>query len=383
MPRTATDAAGRARPPDPLRLHLVALRRVLALAEGRRAVHRRPPRRGRLPDRRGARAPREHVVLDRRALLAGARLRGLPGAPGGRARGVPPPAPPRRPDDGLEPAAPLFSLDQSAVRDRPSPPTTSTSRRPRARSRAREVEGAIEAIAAAERVLIAGTDQMAFFASYLRHLLMLLDIRAEIAASPSQEALSRLGRIDEGTLVIGLSAGRPHPLVVRAMKIARHRKARARWRSPTRRCPRSPSSPSARSTTRRTRRPSCARTPACCRSSRRSPTASTPRRGAVRRPHQGLQLKYESRTTDRAVPRRADRRSPWHRLSMRWHARRSDIPRQGRPGRDAQGRRHHGRRRRRAGEDRRGRRRRRGHGARARARRHPPRRRRRPHVATR
>src|SRR3712207_6637336 len=66
---------------------------------------------------------------------------------------------------------------------------------------------------------------MAFFASYLRHLLMLLDIRAEIAASPSQEALSRLGRIDAGTLVVGLSAGRPHPLVVRAMKIARHRGA--------------------------------------------------------------------------------------------------------------------------------------------------------------
>jgi DNA-binding MurR/RpiR family transcriptional regulator len=88
-----------------------------------------------------------------------------------------------------------------------------------------EVEGAIEAIAAAERILIAGTDQMAFFASYLRHLLMLLDVRAEIAASPSQEALSRLGRIDERTLVIGLSAGRPHPLVVRAMKIARHRRA--------------------------------------------------------------------------------------------------------------------------------------------------------------
>ena len=83
-----------------------------------------------------------------------------------------------------------------------------------------EVEAAIEAIAEADKLLIAGTDQMAFFASYLRHLLMLLDVRAEIAASPSQETLSRLGRIDEGTLVIGLSAGRPHPLVVRAMKIA-------------------------------------------------------------------------------------------------------------------------------------------------------------------
>ena len=76
-------------------------------------------------------------------------------------------------------------------------------------------------------MLVVGTDQMAFFASYLRHLLMLLDVQADIVVSPSQEALSRLGRIDEDTVVIGLSAGRPHPLVVRAMKIARHRKARA------------------------------------------------------------------------------------------------------------------------------------------------------------
>jgi DNA-binding MurR/RpiR family transcriptional regulator len=66
---------------------------------------------------------------------------------------------------------------------------------------------------------------MAFFASYLRHLLMLLDLRAEVAASPSQEALGRLSRINDTTLVIGLSAGRPHPLVARAMKLARHRKA--------------------------------------------------------------------------------------------------------------------------------------------------------------
>ena len=74
-------------------------------------------------------------------------------------------------------------------------------------------------------MLVAGTDQMAFFASYLRHLLMLLDLRVDVVASPSQEALSRLGRIDAGTLVVGLSAGRPHPLVVRAMKLARHRQA--------------------------------------------------------------------------------------------------------------------------------------------------------------
>ena len=88
-----------------------------------------------------------------------------------------------------------------------------------------EVAAAIERISRAERILLVGTDQMAFFASYLRHLLMLLDLRAEVVASPSQEGLARLGRIDGETLVIGLSAGRPHPLVTRAMKLARHRRA--------------------------------------------------------------------------------------------------------------------------------------------------------------
>jgi DNA-binding MurR/RpiR family transcriptional regulator len=126
--------------------------------------------------------------------------------------------------NGFE-AAPLFSLDQTPFEQAVAADHVNVEETARKVSRS-EVEGAIEAIATAERILIAGTDQMAFFASYLRHLLMLLDIRAEIAASPSQEALSRLGRIDEGTLVIGLSAGRPHPLVVRAMKIARHRKAK-------------------------------------------------------------------------------------------------------------------------------------------------------------
>jgi len=121
-------------------------------------------------------------------------------------------------------ATPLFSLDQTPFEQAVAADHVNVEETARKVSRS-EVEGAIETIATADRILIAGTDQMAFFASYLRHLLMLLDVRAEIAASPSQEALSRLGRIDEGTLVIGLSAGRPHPLVVRAMKIARHRKA--------------------------------------------------------------------------------------------------------------------------------------------------------------
>jgi len=88
-----------------------------------------------------------------------------------------------------------------------------------------EVSAAVELISRSERILICGTDQMAFFASYLRHLLMLLDLRCEVVASPSQEGLTRLGRIEAGMLVIGFSAGRPHPLIVRAMKLARHREA--------------------------------------------------------------------------------------------------------------------------------------------------------------
>jgi DNA-binding MurR/RpiR family transcriptional regulator len=120
---------------------------------------------------------------------------------------------------------PLFSLDQNPFETAIAADYQNVEETARRVSRS-DVEAAIDAIASADRVLVCGTDQMAFFASYFRHLLMLLDLRAEIVASPSQEALSRLGRIDEGTLVIGLSAGRPHPLVVRAMKLARHRKAR-------------------------------------------------------------------------------------------------------------------------------------------------------------
>ncbi len=123
------------------------------------------------------------------------------------------------------PSAPLFSLDQNEFETALTADHLNVEETARKVSRS-EVESLIEAIVSAEKVLVAGTDQMAFFASYLRHLLMLLDLRVDVVASPSQEALSRLGRIDSSTLVIGLSAGRPHPLVVRAMKLARHRKAK-------------------------------------------------------------------------------------------------------------------------------------------------------------
>jgi DNA-binding MurR/RpiR family transcriptional regulator len=120
--------------------------------------------------------------------------------------------------------APLFALDQREFETALAADLVNVEETAR-KARRELLEEAIDAIAGASRVLVAGTDQMAFFASYLRHLLMLLDLRADVVASPSQEALGRLGRIDAETLVIGLSAGRPHPLVVRALKLARHRGA--------------------------------------------------------------------------------------------------------------------------------------------------------------
>jgi DNA-binding MurR/RpiR family transcriptional regulator len=134
----------------------------------------------------------------------------------------------RRPATGPEvvtTAAPLFSLDHTEFESALAADHVNVEDTAHKLSRS-DVEAAIDAIVSSEKVLIAGTDQMAFFASYLRHLLMLLDVRAEIVASPSQEALGRLSRIDEQTLVIGLSAGRPHPLITRTMKLARHRRAK-------------------------------------------------------------------------------------------------------------------------------------------------------------
>jgi DNA-binding MurR/RpiR family transcriptional regulator len=123
-----------------------------------------------------------------------------------------------------EVSSPLFAIERTEFETSIAADHANVEESARKASRA-TIERAIAAIAGAERIVIAGTDQMAFFASYLRHLLMLLDLRAELVASPSQESLSRLARIDSGTLVIALSAGRPHALVVRAMKLARHRKA--------------------------------------------------------------------------------------------------------------------------------------------------------------
>jgi DNA-binding MurR/RpiR family transcriptional regulator len=125
----------------------------------------------------------------------------------------------------VDASTPLFALDQNEFETALAADHQNVEDTARKVSRP-AVETLTEAIVSAQKVLVVGTDQMAFFASYLRHLLMLLDLRVDVVASPSQEALSRLGRIDADTLLIGLSAGRPHPLLVRAMKLARHRKGR-------------------------------------------------------------------------------------------------------------------------------------------------------------
>src|SRR5947209_10058000 len=111
----------------------------------------------------------------------------------------------RRPVGATDPLAgttPLFSLDHTEFEAALAADHVNVEDTAHKLSRS-DVEAAVDAIVSADRVLIAGTDQMAFFASYLRHLLMLLDLRAEIVASPSPEALGRLSRIDEQTLVIG------------------------------------------------------------------------------------------------------------------------------------------------------------------------------------
>jgi DNA-binding MurR/RpiR family transcriptional regulator len=125
--------------------------------------------------------------------------------------------------DSLE-TPPLFPIDQTELEAALAADHVNVAETARKLDRD-EVAAAVERISRSEHTLLCGTDQMAFFASYLRHLLMLLDLRCEVVASPSQEGLARLGRIDDRTLVIGFSAGRPHPLVVRAMKLARHRRA--------------------------------------------------------------------------------------------------------------------------------------------------------------
>src|SRR6266851_3067829 len=76
----------------------------------------------------------------------------------------------RRPPGAAEAigaATPLFSLDHTEFEAALAADHVNVEDTAHKLSRS-DVEGAIDAIVSAERVLIAGTDQMAFFASYLR-----------------------------------------------------------------------------------------------------------------------------------------------------------------------------------------------------------------------
>jgi DNA-binding MurR/RpiR family transcriptional regulator len=126
---------------------------------------------------------------------------------------------------GAPGSGPLFSFDHSELEASLGADYSNLEETAR-KLTTEQIDLSVSALATAQRIVIVGVDQMAFFASYLRHTLSLLDIRAEIVASTGGESLQRLGRIDDETLVITLSAGRAHPLLLRAMKLALHRGAR-------------------------------------------------------------------------------------------------------------------------------------------------------------
>lgn len=132
----------------------------------------------------------------------------------------------RRPSQtsGIQAGGPLFDIDQSPGEAVIAADHSNISETASKLDR-QALADAVAAIASADKVVVVGIDQMAFFAAYMRHLLLLLDLRADVVSGTSQEALSRIARIDGDTLVIALSAGRAHPLVSRTLKLAGHRGA--------------------------------------------------------------------------------------------------------------------------------------------------------------
>src|SRR5437870_6150761 len=92
--------------------------------------------------------------------------------------------------DAASSSGPLFSLDQNEFETALAADHLNVEETARKISRS-SVEALVQAISAAEKVLVAGTDQMAFFARYLRHLLIRVDLRVDVGAGPSQEALGR------------------------------------------------------------------------------------------------------------------------------------------------------------------------------------------------
>lgn len=120
--------------------------------------------------------------------------------------------------------APLFDFDHSEFEASLAADHANVEETVRNLSR-EQIDACVDAVANAQRIMIVGVEQMAFFASYMRHLLALLDIRSEVVSSPRQDAITKISRVDEESLVIAFSAGRTHPIVVRGMKLASGRGA--------------------------------------------------------------------------------------------------------------------------------------------------------------
>lgn len=119
---------------------------------------------------------------------------------------------------------PLFGLDQSPGEASIAADHLAVEETARRVSRS-VLDAAVEEIGKADRVIIVAADQVAYFGTYFRHLLMLLGIPTDIVASHAQEGRARLARLDENAVLIGITAGRAHPLVVRSLQLARHRRA--------------------------------------------------------------------------------------------------------------------------------------------------------------
>jgi DNA-binding MurR/RpiR family transcriptional regulator len=121
-------------------------------------------------------------------------------------------------------ADPLFGLDQSPGEAAIAADHLAVEETARRLSRS-VLDAAVADLSKAERVIIVAADQVAYFGTYFRHLLMLLGIPTDIVASHAQEGRARLARLDENAVLVGITAGRAHPLVVRSLQLARHRRA--------------------------------------------------------------------------------------------------------------------------------------------------------------
>lgn len=125
---------------------------------------------------------------------------------------------------GASEPEPLFGLDQSPGEASIAADHLAVEETARRVSRS-VLDAAVEEIGKADRVIIVAADQVAYFGTYFRHLLMLLGIPTDIVASHAQEGRARLARLDENAVLVGITAGRAHPLVVRSLQLARHRRA--------------------------------------------------------------------------------------------------------------------------------------------------------------